>query len=223
VKTLVLSMTFILFYCSVNSQETRYKVPLSSSKAIIMLKKQCSSCTYNGVFICGNNKINFGKRFERNFFIGKPARGYLLTSAFRYEDFNKAPRNISDLKKLKNYLKNKFFQFNLVVFDSDYSRSETLSKPFQIDVNFPEQLHSCLQDDNKPWGCCIADCKNECCSKRLGSACVDVKWFDKKTEEILELNYCNGGAGYTTLTRNHINHSKTVYFCNVLETGYLTH
>jgi len=216
-----LTLILILIFCSfADCKELRHTVPISSDKAMAMFKSQCPSCVENGVFICGNDKINFGKTFGKNIFLGKPPRGYLLTAKFRAKDFIKAARNTSNLSELNTYLKNEFYKFALVVVDSNYSRIEVL-KTLQVDVTFPERLHSCLQDHNKPWGCCLAsDCKSECCEKELGSAFIKVKWRDDKTNEILELNYFPN-IGSTTLRRVDINSKKTIYFCNVIEVGNL--
>ncbi len=220
-KKIIASATIILiFYSFADSKELRHTVPISSDKAMAMFKSQCPSCVENGVFICGNDKINFGKTFENNFLLGKTSRGYLLTAKLRAKDFIKSSRNTSDLNKLNEYFKNEFYKFALVVVDSNYSRIEVL-KPLQVDVTFPARLHACLQDPNKPWGCCLAsDCKSECCEKELGSAFVTVKWRDDKTNEILELNYFPN-VGSTTLRRSGINSKKTIYFCNVIEVGNL--
>jgi len=220
-KKVIAFITLTLIFCSfADSKEPRHTVPISSDKAMAMFKSQCPSCAENGVFICGNDKINFGKTFEKNLFLGKPSRGYLLTAKLRVKDFISASRNTSDLSNLNEYLKNEFSRFVLVVVDSNYGRIEVL-KPLQVDVTFPERLHSCLQDHNKPWGCCVAsDCKKECCEKELGSAFVTVKWRDDITNDTLELNYFPN-AGSTTLRRTDINSKKTIYFCNVIEVGTL--
>ncbi len=179
-----------------------------------IIESACPGCLDEGMLLCGNSNIGFGRHFRNNFFSGKPPRGFLISPPILSSDFQKAVRNVKDHELLLQAMKERFEKMKLIVVASAYSQAYCLDNG-KVEVVIPDQLHSCLQDNNKKWGCGVSETSDgECCEKGLGSAMVKVTWIDHHhhQQEIM-LQY----SPHIGSTRILVKEGQTVriaYFCH---------
>lgn len=192
-------------------------LPLTANK-MNKIKIVCEGCLTQGVMICGDNKIGFGKKFVANFFQGTPSNGYFITPPYLAAEYKKTIRAEANYSQLKTLIRNRLMELNLIVVGDDFNQIYSISNP-KVAVVIPEQLHNCLKNPENKWGCGVSENRSkECCEKKLGSAIVTVTWIDIKNHEIIELLY-NPSMGSSTLVRKFDNKIKAIYYCNTTESG----
>jgi len=195
-------------------------LPLTANK-MNKIKIVCEECLDQGVMICGDNNIGFGKKFIANYFQGTPSKGYFVTPPYLSSEFKKTIRAEVSYSQLKTIIRNQFMKLKLIVVSDDFNHIYSISNP-NVDVVIPEQLHNCLKNQENKWGCGVSKNRaKECCEKKLGSAIVTVTWIDKKKHEIIELLY-NPSMGSSKLVRKFDNKIKAIYYCNTIERGTFT-
>lgn len=196
------------------------RFPDSAAAAKQTIMTTCPSCLASGVTLCGTDNIGFGKHFAKNFFAGKPRRGYLPGFRMSGQEFRALARSLS-YDALLLTLHDGFSDLPLVVIDDKFAATRVLGPPASVEITFPPALHQCLSDPAKPWGCCIAaDCQQECCEKSLGSPQVTLRWDDAAAKEKLTF-FFNHALGGSTLTRETESGKKIVYWCQTEEPGWI--
>jgi hypothetical protein len=162
---------------------------------------------------CGTADVAYGKRFARTALQGRPLRGYLATFVMSGEEFRRLARH-SSYDELMTTLRERFARARLVILEAPGAR--VLPPAREVTVTFPPQLHACVRELQKPWGCCVAtDCREECCEKGLGSPIVALAWTDDKTRESIELTF-HHATGFSRLRRK-TGRGESTYFCLVDE------
>lgn len=195
--------------------------PKQGAAAKEAIAKDCPSCLAGGVTLCGTADVQFGKRLGASyFFAGNPKRGYLPGFRLSGEEFRALARSMP-YDGMMQSLKQSFEALPLVVIETGFAATRVLAKPRSVDIQFPQQLHQCVSDQTKPWGCCIAaDCKSECCEKSLGSPTVAVQWDDPTSGDTLTFHF-NHTPGTSTLTRATSAGKTYVYWCIAEEPGLI--
>jgi hypothetical protein len=164
--------------------------------------------------------VQFGKRPFRNFFAGKPKRGFLPGFPLSGEEFRALARSMSYESAMQS-LRQTFASLPLVIIDGGFAATRIIAAPTSVDIIFPEGLHQCVRDVAKPWGCCIAaDCKTECCEKSLGSPRIAVRWDDPDSGDTLTFHFSHT-LGASTLTRETSAGRKYLYWCIAEQPGLL--
>jgi hypothetical protein len=155
-----------------------------------------------GYMPCGTQAVAWGKRFARSALQGHPDRAYLPTFVMTGEEFRELARS-TDYESLVTTLHNRFSKSRLIILEDGFKDARALPPPEKVDVLFPKPLHECVHDTKHPWGCCVSDCKDECCEKGLGSPSVVMKWIDD--DEVVELHYSHtvGTSWLSRRTRDH--------------------
>lgn len=180
----------------------------------------CPTCLAAGVTLCGTADVQFGKRFPRHFFAGTPKRGYLPGFRLSGAEFRTLARSMS-YESVMQSLQQSFATLPLVVIDSGFAATRVIAAPRSVEIAFPEGLHQCVRDPEKPWGCCIAaDCRTECCEKSLGSPRVAVHWDDPESGDALTFHFSHT-LGASTLTRKTAAGKTVLYWCKADEPGWL--
>jgi len=181
----------------------------------------CATCISSGVTLCGTADVQFGKRLGASvFFAGDPRRGYLPGFRMSGQEFRALARSMP-YDGMMQSLKQSFESLPLVVIDAGFAATRVLAKPKSVDIAFPQELHQCVSDQSKPWGCCVAaDCKSECCEKSLGSPAVAVQWDDPTSGDTLTFHFGHT-PGTSTLTRATAAGKTYVYWCIAEEPGLI--
>jgi len=192
------------------------RLPPSASTLPARIAAQCATCATAGYLPCGSPDVAWGRRFSATALLGKPKRGYLATFTMTGDDFRKLARAM-DYDALLTTLHDRFAATHLVVLDDGFKNARVLPPPEKIEVIFPKPLHDCVHATTRPWGCCISNCKKECCEKDLGSPSVTLKWRDD--DEVVELHYSHT-VGVSWLDRQQRDH-KMRYACLVDAKGKL--
>jgi hypothetical protein len=177
---------------------------------------QCPTCATAGYMPCGSPDVGWGRRFAATALLGEPKRGYLPTFTMTGEELRKLARN-TDYDALITTLHDRFATTRLVVIEDGFKDARVLPPPETVDVTFPKPLHDCVHQTTRPWGCCVSDCKDECCEKGLGSPSVTLRWTDD--DEVVELHYSHT-IGVSWLGRRTPNH-RVRYACLVEAKGEL--
>jgi hypothetical protein len=195
--------------------------PKQATAAKEAIAKDCPSCVASGVTLCGTADVQFGKRLGASyFFAGNPKRGYLPGFRLTGEEFRALARSMP-YDGMMQSLKQSFEALPLVVIDSGFAATRVLATPKSVDIAFPQELHQCVSDQSKPWGCCIAaDCKQECCEKSMGSPTVAVRWDDPTSGDTLTFHFSHT-LGASTLTRETSAGKTYVYWCIAEEPGLI--
>jgi hypothetical protein len=195
--------------------------PKQGAAAKDAIVKDCASCMASGVTLCGTADVQFGKRLAPGaFFAGNPKRGYLPGFRLSGEEFRALARSMP-YDGMMQSLKQSFESLPLVVIDAGFAATHVLAKPQSVDIVFPQELHQCVSDQSKPWGCCVAaDCKSECCEKSLGSPAVAVQWDDPGSGDTLTFHFGHT-PGTSTLTRATAAGKTYVYWCIAEEPGLI--
>ncbi len=142
------------------------------------IAKECPSCIETGFIPCGNQDIGFGRMFFKNFFMGQPATGCLLSYEMSADDFF-ADMRVTPYNELLNKTKNRFSSARLIVVSKDNYSVFISGAPEEVEVKIPEALHACGFQNNKPFCCCCrSSCKEECCDKEYGSISIRIRWQD---------------------------------------------
>jgi hypothetical protein len=178
----------------------------------------CPECAARGYTPCGSAEIAWGRRYAKTALRGTPRRGYLVTFTMTANDFRALARATADHTALVTTLRDRFGASRLVVLEDRFEDARVLAVSPTVAVTFPEPLHRCLRETTRPWGCCVSDCKRECCEKDLGSPGIDLEWRDG--EESLRFHYTHT-TGTTWLTRR-TSAGETHYFCLTDARGALT-
>jgi len=181
------------------------------------IQEQCPACMRLGFTACGSPNIGYGRAFARNVLQGTPRRGYLVTYVMNGEQFRMLART-SAYATLSERLRERFGAARLIVLEDRFAAVRVLGRP-EVVVQFPEGLHQCVQDRDTPWGCCVSDCRHECCEKALGSPSVQLTWRDEHAAETLVFTF-HHVAGMSTLERQALR--RTLYYCLVDQPGRLS-
>jgi hypothetical protein len=215
------SSLFLLLMCLVvvsRAEAGNVPFPKEAAAARDVITESCPSCLAGGVTLCGTDNVQFGKRFSRTFFAGKPKRGYLPGFRLSGEEFRTLARSMT-YESLVQSLWQSFSSLPLVVIDGGFAATRVIATPKLVEVIVPQALHQCVRDAAKPWGCCIAnDCKTECCEKSLGSPQIIVRWDDPESGDKLTFHFSHT-LGASTLTRETTAGKKYVYWCIAEEPG----
>jgi hypothetical protein len=148
-----------------------------------------------------------------------PARGYLPAFRLTGAEFEKMARDMPR-DALLAALEATFADAPLVIIEEGFAAARVIKLPRAVAATFPEPLHQCLQDQGKPWGCCVAaDCQQECCEKSLGSPTLTVTWQDDANNETLTFSFGHS-PGSSALTRQG-SAGQTLYWCLTDEAGRL--
>lgn len=199
---------FIMAYCHTYLHARNIKLSSNDYEQIERHHKELLNLQF---LICGDSKIGSSDNYLQNFFQGYPQRGFLITPALINADIKKLIRSKPDNSKLIKLLNDKLSHMILVSFDKNFERIITMINT-EIEIEIPKQLHECLIDKQKMWGCGVAKEKNgECCEKKLGSPSIKAKWTDKTNGETYTLIY-RLESGNSILQRTHKN-QKITYFC----------
>jgi len=143
----------------------------------------CPSCMETGFIPCGNQDIGFGHMFFRNFFLGQPATGCLLSYELQVADFF-ADMRVTPYNELITKTKNRFSDARLIVVLKDDYSVFISNTPEEVEVVIPEALHSCGFQNNKPFCCCCRpSCNEECCDKEYGSIHIRIRWIDPRVPD----------------------------------------
>jgi hypothetical protein len=191
--------------------------PKEGAAARDAIIKDCPGCLAGGVTLCGTADVRYGKRFSRTFFAGTPKRGYLPGFRLSGQEFRTLARSMS-YDAVMQSLRQSFASLPLVVIDGGFAATRVIATPQSVEVTFPEALHQCVRDPDKPWGCCVADCRTECCEKSLGSPKVAVRWDDPESGDQLTFHFSHT-LGASSLTRETKAGKKYVYWCIAEEPG----
>jgi len=194
-------------------------LPPTAADAKQAIANGCPDCISRGVTPCGTGDVQFGKRFPKVFFAGKPARGYLPGFRMDAGEFASLARTLP-YTGLMDTLRARFVDTPLVVVDGKFAAARVIPKASDVDIIFPQPLHQCLADKSKTWGCCVGACENECCEKSLGSPRIDMRWDDTETGDKLTFHY-SSTLGASTLTRETTDGKTTLYWCLTNEAGML--
>ena len=194
-------------------------LPPTSGAAKEAITEGCPDCITQGVTLCGSEDVQFGKRFPKTFFAGKPARGYLPGFRMDADEFTKLARALPYTALMDN-LRARFTDTPLAIVEGGFKTAHVIAKPSDIEIIFPQPLHQCLADKSRVWGCCVADCQHECCEKTLGSPRIDITWDDAESGDKLTYHYSNT-LGSSTLTRVTAAGKTTLYWCLTNEAGQL--
>jgi hypothetical protein len=217
---LILGSLVALMLASGQAVGGNLPVPVEGAAARAAIIDACPACLAGGVTLCGTADVRFGKAFARHFFAGTPARGYLPGFRLSGTEFRALARSLS-YPALMQSLRQSFASLPLVVIDSGFAAARVLPAPHAVEVTFPEELHQCVRDPGKPWGCCVAaDCARECCEKSLGSPEIAVRWDDRESGDAVTFRFSHT-AGASTLTRETAAGEKHLYWCITGEPGWL--
>jgi hypothetical protein len=194
-------------------------LPVEATPLKSTIRTDCPDCLDKGVTACGTADVQYGQRFTRQFFTGAPPRGYLPAFRLSGAEFERMARDLPRAAFLAA-LKAKFADAPLVVVEAGFAAARVIDQPLAIEATFPAPLHQCLQDQRKPWGCCVAaGCQGECCEKDLGSPTLTVTWRDDANDETLVFSFGHS-PGSSTLTRQS-SAGRTLYWCLTDEAGRL--
>ena len=161
--------------------------------------------------VCGNSKIGQKNTFISNFFQGYPARGFLIMPPLVNNDLKRIIRSEKDIITLTSILTDKFSRMALISIDQNFEQIIKI-KNSEFEIKIPELLHECLVDQNKKWGCGIAENRcDECCEKKLGSPIIKAVWNDITKNETYTLLY-RLEKGNSILIRTQQD-KKTIYSC----------
>lgn len=176
------------------------------------VQNACIECFDSGVMVCGDRDIQANRNFRHNFYQGVPPKGFFITPPFLISEFKTLVRNECSYENLKKTIEKRFSQVKLVSVSHQFEKVSVF-KVTKVVVTIPKELHSCLMDKNKKWGCGVSKNRElECCEKKLGSPSVSAIWIDNKNSESLELIYIPN-MGSTKLIRKNSKNKKVVYFC----------
>jgi len=194
-------------------------LPPAAQAAKDTIGQQCPDCISRGVTPCGTGDVQFGKRFPKVFFAGKPARGYLPGFRMDAGEFTALARTLP-YTGLMDSLRARFVNTPLVIVDDKFATTRVIAKTTDVEIIFPQPLHQCLADKSKTWGCCVGACQNECCEQSLGSPRIDLTWDDPDTGDKLTFHYSNT-IGASTLLRQTAAGKTVLYWCVTTEAGML--
>jgi hypothetical protein len=214
--------SIVLFALTVVAAPSAYAgnlpFPKEGAAAKAVITEKCPSCLAGGVTLCGTDSVQFGKRFSRTLFAGKPKRGYLPGFRLSGEEFRTLARSMT-YESLVQSLWQSFSALPLVIIDGGFAATRVIATPKLVEVIIPQALHQCVRDPAKPWGCCIAsDCNTECCEKSLGSPQIVVRWDDPESGDKLTFHFSHT-LGASTLTRETSAGKTYVYWCIAEEPG----
>jgi hypothetical protein len=194
-------------------------LPTEAAPLESAIRAGCPDCLDKGVTACGTADIQYGRRFASQFFAGTPKRGYLPAFRLSGAEFEHMARTMPP-DVLLDAVYGAFVGTPLIVVEDGFAAAHVIKQPLAVEATFPEPLHQCLQDQSKPWGCCIAaDCRGECCEKSLGSPTLTVTWRDDANDETLTFSFGHS-PGSSTLSRRSSADS-TLYWCLTDEAGLL--
>lgn len=194
-------------------------LPAEAAPMKSAVESDCPDCLTKGVTACGTADVQYGRRFPQQFFAGTPARGYLPAFRLTGAEFEKMARDMPR-DALLAALQATFAAAPLVIIEAGFAAARVIKLPRSVAATFPEPLHQCLQDQSKPWGCCLAaDCQQECCEKSLGSPTLTVTWQDDVNNETLVFSFGHS-LGSSTLIRQ-TTAGQTLYWCLTDEAGRL--
>lgn len=199
------------------AQAQRLPLPAGATAVLQQIRDQCPECLSVGFTACGASDIGYGRAFASNVLRGTPPRGYLVTYVMNGEEFRRLART-ADYATLTKALRDRFGQARLIVLEDRLAAACVLEHP-EVAVIFPKALHQCVQDLHKPWGCCVSDCRHECCEKELGSPSVQLTWRDPWAGETVIFKF-HHGVGMSTLERWSMR--RTLYFCLTDQRGRLS-
>jgi hypothetical protein len=194
-------------------------LPVEAAPLKSAIRTDCPDCLDKGVTACGTADVQYGQRFTRHFFAGTPNRGYLPAFRLSGAEFERMARTMPpDILLVAVY--GAFVGTPLIVIEDGFATARVIKRPLSVEASFPAALHQCLQNQSKPWGCCLAaDCQGECCEKNLGSPTLTVTWRDDANDETLVFSFGHS-PGTSTLTRQSST-GRTLYWCLTDETGRL--
>jgi hypothetical protein len=194
-------------------------LPTAAAPLESAIEAACPDCLDKGVTACGTAEVQYGRRFASKFFAGTPKRGYLPAFQLSGSEFERLARTLPRDAFLTE-VEARVDDASLVIVEAGFAAARVIDHPVAIEATFPEPLHQCLQDQSKPWGCCVAaDCRGECCEKSLGSPTLTVTWRDDVNNETLTFNFGHS-LGSSTLSRKSPTES-TLYWCLTDEAGHL--
>jgi len=156
---------------------------------------RCPACLDQGFSPTGTADIGFGRKFFRNFFLGDPARGILISYVMSGERYVALLRE-NGLSSAKAALAEAFRKARLLVIEKNGYDVHGPLPPDSVEVTVTEALHRCLHQTTRPLCCCCTDCVAECCEKKLGSTAVTLRWTDPLHEggSIIYTYYPHPGA-----------------------------
>ncbi|MEO6025541.1 MAG: hypothetical protein ABIR79_01560, partial [Candidatus Binatia bacterium] len=128
------------------------QLPPSARALPAAIAAACPECTTTGYTPCGSPDVQWGTRFARYAFQGTPARAYLPSFTMTGEDFRKLART-TDYQALLITLHDRFKKTRLVVIDQAFEHARVLPPPTLVTVTFPEPLHTCIHESDRPWAC----------------------------------------------------------------------
>lgn len=172
-------------------------LPTAASGLLARLAADCAECATAGYTPCGSEDVGWGRRFATAALLGTPKRGYLATFTMTGQEFRVLARTTA-YATLLTTLHDRFAKTRLVVIEEAFTNARVLPHPTNVTVSFPEPLHTCVHDTERPWGCCTGNCKHECCEKALGSPKITMEWADG--DEQLTFHYTHA-IGTTWLSR----------------------
>jgi hypothetical protein len=194
-------------------------LPAEAAPLEATIRADCPDCLDKGVTACGTADVQYGRRFAHQFFAGAPTRGYLPAFRLSGAEFEKMARTMPHNTFLAE-VQATFADAPLVIIEEGFAAARVIKLPRAVAATFPEPLHQCLQDQGKPWGCCVAaDCQQECCEKSLGSPTLTVTWQDDANSETLTFSFGHS-PGSSTLIRQG-SAGRTLYWCLTDEAGRL--
>jgi hypothetical protein len=185
-------------------------LPQSSPAVRAEIARACPECTHTGVTACGSADVQYGRRFAPTALQGAPRRGYLVSFVMTGEQFRALAR-VSSYTALVDTLRERFSNARLVVLEHGTPGVRVLPAPASVEVTMPPALHACVKDATKPWGCCVSDCRHECCEKGLGSPSVSLTWNDSEARETVRFTF-HHQPGYSRLERRR-GQRTTLYYC----------
>lgn len=173
----------------------------------------CPDCRRTGFVACGGPAIGPGRAFAASALQGTPRRGYLVGFVMTGDDFRNVVRG-TPITPLVAGLERRFARARLIVLEDGFARARVLDQTPRVAVTMPVELHSCVADTKKAWGCCTgAGCRGsgECCEKSLGSPSVSLTWFNSMVGEEVQFSFRHG-VGEARLERQ-AGQRSTTYFC----------
>ncbi len=187
-------------------------MPPDRRQALIdTIDDNCPDCRRSGFVACGGPAVGAGQAFAATALQGAPPRGYLVGFVMTGDEFRKVVRG-TPLTALVEGLEHRFARARLVVLEGGFARARVLDQTPRVEVTMPAELHSCVADPARPWGCCAgAGCGRECCEKALGSPKVTLHWVDSMVGEEVRFEFRHGN-GEARLERV-AGPRRTTYFC----------
>lgn len=211
---ILLYLVCLIAICAQTHTPLAQSLPFSTTEAEA-IKSAWGKSTLPRMMICGDRTVGMWKKFPKNFFQGVPKRGFLITPPMLSQDFKHTFRTTTDYNKLACLLIALFTDMKLISVDESFQHVDIFSNG-KVEIHIPKQLHECLLDKEKAWGCGVAEAKEkECCEKGLGSPKIEIIWNDLIRKETIKLIY-RSTMGGTKLIRTTENR-EDIYFCITTE------